>query len=149
ALAVGILAGRSVAEGDVRVQRLVLEARRRLDRRDDLAGDAELREAAKRRLLVGAKVPHRLVEADQAFLDQVVRLAAGEEVRARLQADEAVVAPEQGVHRAAVAVPRAQDELQILKLSLSLLGGLSCGCGPGGHPVVSLVCWSSATPRLH
>ena len=49
------------------------------------------------------------------------RVAAGEEVRARLQADEAGVAPDQGVHRRAVAVARLDDELQILELALSLL----------------------------
>ena len=55
AVAVGILARRCVAERDVRVQRRVLEAGRRLDRGDDLARHAELGEAAERRLLVGRK----------------------------------------------------------------------------------------------
>jgi hypothetical protein len=114
ALAVAVLAGGCVAERDVRVQRRVLEAGRRLDRGDDLAGDAELREAAERRLLVGAEVAHRLVEADQALLQQIVGVAAGEEVRARLEADEAGVAANERVHGDAVAVPRLEHELQIL-----------------------------------
>ena len=61
-------------------------------------------------------------KADQALLDEVVRVAAGEEVRARLQADEAGVAAHQTVERLPVAVARLQHELQILKLSLSFLG---------------------------
>src|SRR5439155_16671790 len=56
ALAVRLLARRGVAEGDVGVQGGVLEAGGGLDGRDDLAGDAQLREAAERRLLVGTEV---------------------------------------------------------------------------------------------
>src|SRR3990172_11571887 len=84
-----LLTGGRLRERDVRVQRRMLEARRRLDRRDDLSRDAELGEAPEGGLLVRAEVAHRLVEADQALLDEVVRLAAGDEVRARLQPDEA------------------------------------------------------------
>ena len=115
------LAGRRVAEGDVGVQRLMLEARRCLDRRDDLPGDAQLREAAKRGLLVGAEVANRLVKPDQAFLDEVFPVAAGQEVRARLQPNEAGVPADEVVHRAVVAVPCPDDELQILELALRLL----------------------------
>src|ERR671935_336869 len=89
---VRVLPRRRVRERDVRVQRGVLEACRRLDRRDDLAGDAELGEAPERRLLVVTEVADGLVEADQPFLDQILRVAARQEVRARLQADEAGVA---------------------------------------------------------
>ena len=78
---VALLAGRGVAERHVLVQRRVLEARRRLDRRDDLPRHAQLGERTERRLLVGPEVAHRLVEADEALLDQVLRVAAGEEVR--------------------------------------------------------------------
>src|SRR5579872_1137771 len=121
-----------MAERDVGVERRVLEAGGGLDRRDDLAGDAELREAPERRLLVGAKVPDGLVEADEALLDQVLRVAAGEEVRAGLQADEARVAAHQLVHRDAVTVPALHDVLEILKLSLSLLRRIR-RCGASGH----------------
>ena len=115
-----LLARRRVAERDVRVQRRVLEARRRLDRGDDLPRHAELGEAAERRLLVGAEVADRLVEADQPLLDQVLGVAAGEEVRARLEPDEARVAADQLVEgRRRRCAP--DDELQILELSLSLL----------------------------
>ena len=138
ALAVRVLAGRGMAERDVLVQRRVLEARRGLDRRDDLARDAELREAAERRLLVGAEIAHGLVEADQALLDQVLGVAAGEEVRARLQADEAGVAADQLRPSRAVAVAGLEDELEILKLSLSLLRRI-CACGPS---------WTQASPRF-
>src|SRR3989442_9727546 len=109
----------------------MLEARRRLDRRDDLPGYAQLREAAEGRLLVGPEVAHRLVEADQALLDEILGVASGQEVRARLQPDEAGVAPDQDVERTAVAVPGTQDKLQILELPLGLLRS---GCGPCGHP---------------
>src|ERR671930_1167288 len=56
ALAVRVLAGRRVAERDVRVEGRVLEPGRGLDRGDDLPGDAELREAPERGLLVGPEV---------------------------------------------------------------------------------------------
>ena len=69
----------------------MLEARRRLDRGDDLPRHAQLGEAAERGLLVGPEVPHRLAQADQALLDEVLAVAAGKEVRARLHADEAGV----------------------------------------------------------
>ena len=110
-----------MAERHVRVQRGVLEPGRGLDRRDDLPRHAELREGPERGLLVGAKIAHCLVEADEALLDQVLRVAAGKEIGARLQAHERGVAAHQLVHRDARAVARLQDKLQILKLSLSLL----------------------------
>ena len=65
-------AGRRGRERHVVVERRVLVARRGLDRGDDLARDAQLREVAERRLAVGAVVADRLVEADEALLDQVV-----------------------------------------------------------------------------
>src|SRR5439155_8209853 len=102
--AVRPLSGRGVAAGDVRVEGGVLEAGRRLDRRDDLAGHAELGEASERGLLVGAEIPNRLVEPDQALLNEVLGIASGQEVGARLQPDEARVAPDQDVERSAVAV---------------------------------------------
>ena len=105
----------------------MLEARRRLDGRDDLTRHAELGEASKRRLLVVAKVADRFVEADEPLLDQVVGIAPSEEVRARLEADEAGVAPDQRVERALVAVPRPDDELEIRKLPLLSLGGIRWG----------------------
>src|SRR5205085_5271577 len=110
-VALAVVAGRSVAERDVRVERRVLEACRALDRGDVLPGDAKLREGAKRRLLVGPEVPHRLVEADQPLLDQVVAVAADEEVRARLEPDERRVAPNQRVESGLIAVSGLEDEL--------------------------------------
>ena len=121
ALAVGFLAGRGVAEGDVGIQGRVLEPGRRLDRRDDLARDAELREAPEGGLLVCPEVANRLVEPDQALLDEVLRVAAGKEVRAGLEPDEARVAADQDVEGAAVAVAGAEDELEVFELSLGLL----------------------------
>jgi hypothetical protein len=113
----------------------VLEARRRLDGGDDLARDAELREAAERRLLVRAEVADRLVEADHALLDEVVAVAASEKVRARLEAHESGVLPHQRVEGLAAAVPGTQHELEILKLSLNFLSGLRCDCGSDGHRI--------------
>src|SRR5262249_60190117 len=94
---------------------------------------AEAGECAKRGPLVGPEVPHRLVEADQPLLDQVVAVAADEEVRARLQPDEGGVAPDQRLERGLVAVARLDGELQILKLSLSLLRTLGGSCVTDGH----------------
>src|SRR5205823_8457138 len=124
---IGVLAGRRVRERDVRVQWRVLEASRGLDRRDDLPGHAELGEAAERGLLVMPEVPHGFVEADQAFLDQVLRIAAGEELRAGGEADEAGVAANQSVERSLVAVPGADDELEIRELALLSLSRVRWG----------------------
>src|SRR6185503_1653457 len=105
-----VLAGGSLAEGDVRVERGVLVTRRGLDGRDDLPRDAELGEASKRRVLVGPEVPNRLVKADETFLDQILGLAARDEIRARLEPDEARVTADERIERAVVAVARAQDK---------------------------------------
>src|SRR4051812_45314085 len=138
ALAVGLLTGWRVAERDVRVERRMLEAGGGLDRGDDLARHAQLGEAPKRRLLVRAEVPHRFVEADQAFLDQVFALAAREEIGAGLQPDEAGVAADQRVEGPVVSVPGAENELQVLQLTL---GPLRCGCRACCH-VVSPLFWA-------
>src|SRR5262245_8953639 len=115
----------------------MLEARRRLDRRDDLPGHAQLREAPERRLLVRSEVADGLVEADEPLLDEVLGVAAGEEVRARLQSDEARIAADESVERGPIAVPRLEHELQILKLSLSFLGRIGiCGACSHGSPGV-------------
>src|SRR5204863_4193746 len=99
----------------------VLEASRSLDRRDDLPCDAELGEASERGLLVGAEITDGLVEPDQALLDQVLRVAAGEEVRARLQPDEPGVAAHERVKRPLVSVPCAHHELEVFELTPELL----------------------------
>src|SRR5438105_4359103 len=118
-----------MAERHVVVQRVVLEARGRLDRGDDLPRHAELRKAAERRLLVGTEVANRLAKADQALLHEILAVAAGQEVRARLHANEARVPPDQRIARKLIAVARLEDKLQILKLSLSLkCCFLHCGC---------------------
>ena len=122
-----------MAERHVLVQRRMLEARRRLDRRDDLARDAQFGERAERRLLVGTEVAHCLVEADEALLDQVFRVTAGEEIRARLEANEGRVPAHQLVHRLGRAVAGFQDELQILKFALNLLRRLRSVCGADGQ----------------
>ena len=122
-----------MAERDVRVQRRVLEARRRLDRGDDLPCHAELGEAPERGLLVGAEVAHGLVETDQPLLDQILCVAAGEEVRARLQPDKPGVAAHERVERLPVAVAGAHHQLQVRKLSLELLRRVECLSSSSGH----------------
>src|SRR5207253_7918250 len=111
----------------------MLEAGGGLDRRDDLARHAELGERAERRLLVRAEVAHRLVEPDQALLDQVVAIAAGEEVRARLEPDEGRIAADQCIQRDAVAVAGLEHELKSLKSSLRLLRRRGWGRSPSRH----------------
>jgi hypothetical protein len=107
-----------LAERDVLVQRRVLVAGRGLHRGDDLAGDAELGEVAKARLTVGPVVADRLVEAEQALLDQVVRLAPEEEVRRGLQADETAIPLDDRVVGVGPAVLGEGDKVVIVKLSL-------------------------------
>jgi hypothetical protein len=87
-----------------------------------------------------AKVPHRLIEADQPFLDEVFAVAACEEVRARLQPDEAGVAADEVIHRRVVAVPRLDDELEILELALRLRLAAGCWGWTGGGHVPGRVC---------
>src|SRR3954447_18375767 len=126
ALALAVLSWPGGAGRDGRVERRVLEPSSRLDRGDDLARDAELGEAAERGLLVGAEVANRLVEADQPLLEKVVVVAAGQEVRARLETHEARVAADERVDRDSVAVAGLDDELQILELSLDFLRRACC-----------------------
>jgi hypothetical protein len=79
------------------------------------------------------EVARGLEQPDHPFLDEIVRIAAGEEVRARLEADEAVVAAHELVLRSLAAVPHLEHELEILELPLELLRALRCcGC-PGSH----------------
>jgi hypothetical protein len=98
----------------------VLVACGSLDRGDDLARDAELREVAKRRLAVGAVVADRLVEPHESFLDQVVGVAPDEEVRGRLQAHERVVAPHQPLVRVGTALLRQGKQISVVYLNLRL-----------------------------
>src|SRR4030095_9054939 len=66
----------------------------------------------------------RLVEADEALLDQVVAVAAGEEVRRRLEAHEAVVAAHQAVGGRRIPLLGKGDQVTILDLNLRLrIGG--------------------------
>src|SRR5829696_3590960 len=114
-------------ERDVLVQRRVLVARRGLHRRDDLAGDAELGEVAEARLPVRPVVPDRLVQADEALLDEVVGVPAREEVRRGLQPHEAVVAADEPVVGRRIASLGEGDEVAVVDLKLCLrLTGESC-----------------------
>ena len=98
----------------------MLVACRGLDRRDDLARDAELGEVAEARLTVGAIVADRLVETDEALLDEIVRVAAGEEVGRGLEAHEAVVPADEPVIGVGVPGFGEGDEVAILNLKLTL-----------------------------
>ena len=88
----------------------MLVARGGLDGGDDLASDAELGEVAEARLAVGAEVADRLVEADEALLDEVVGVPSGEEVGGGLQAHETVVSPDEPVICVAVALLGEGDQ---------------------------------------
>src|SRR5207248_634677 len=90
-----------------------------LHRGDDLAGDAELGEVAEARLAVRAKVADRLVEAEEPLLDQVVGVAAEQEVRRRLQSHEAAVAPDDAIVRVGAPALGERDEIRVLKLRWS------------------------------
>ena len=116
--------GRRLAERHVGVQRRVLVARGRLDGRDDLARDAQLREVAEARLALGAVVPDRLVEAHQPLLDQVVRVASDQEVRRGLQPHEPVVAAHQAVLRLGRALLGQRHQVLVV--------GAVRGLGPAG-----------------
>ena len=88
---------RRLRERDVLVERRVLVATRGLDRRDDLAGDVQLREVAEARLAVGPVVANSLVEPDGTLLNQVVGIASEEEVRRRLEPHESPITADQPV----------------------------------------------------
>jgi hypothetical protein len=98
----------------------VLVAGRRLHRRDDLARDAQLGEVAERRLAVGPIVADGLVEADEPFLDQVVRVAPDEEVRRGLQPDERVIAADQLLVGVWTALLGQCEEVSVINLNLRL-----------------------------
>ncbi len=87
----------------------------------------QLREVAEARLAIGAVVANRLVEADEALLDQIVAVAAGEEVRRRLETHEAVVTADETVVRVRVSLLCKGDEESVidLKLRLRVLGDSS------------------------
>src|SRR5207247_303040 len=91
---------------------------------DDLPRYAELGEVAKARLAIGAVVPDRLVEADQAFLDQVVRVAADQKIRRRLQPHETVIAAHHSIERAGRTLLGKRDQVLVLGLAVSGLARL-------------------------
>ena len=129
-------AGR-VAERDVGVERRVLEAGRGLDRGDDLPRHAELGEAAERRLLVGAEVAHRLVEADQPLLDQVLASRRRRGSTSSPSGGRSRVAPHQRVERLASplrARGRAADPQALVELSA---GGAALAVRRSSAPPVS------------
>jgi len=98
----------------------VLVARRRLDRGDDLARDAELGEVAEARLAVRAVVADRLVEADEPLLDQVIAVTAGDEVRRGLQPDEPLVAADEPVVGGVIALLGKRDQESVVDLKPTL-----------------------------
>src|SRR3954452_18779654 len=107
-------------ERHVLVERRVLVAGRRLHRSDDLPRDAQLREVAEARLAVGAVVANRLVEPDESLLDEVVGVAADEEVRRGLQANEAVVAADDPIVGIVPPGLGERHEVVIIYLNLRL-----------------------------
>jgi len=98
----------------------VLVARCRLDGGDDLTRDAQFREVTEAGFPIGAVVTHRLVQANETFLDQVVRIAAGQEVRRGLEPDEPVIAADDSIVRIRVSLLCESDQEPILNLRLRL-----------------------------
>src|SRR3954451_13377343 len=120
-------------ERHVLVQRRVLVAGRRRHRRDDLPRDAQLREVAEARLAVGAVVANRLVEPDEPLLDEVVGVAADQEVRRGLEPHEAVVAADDPVVRVGPPGLGEGDEIVIINLDLRLSYPYVAQRGGSGH----------------
>ncbi len=82
-----------------------------------MQSSAKLRKLDSRSVAV---VADRLVEADEPLLDEIVAVAAGQEVRRRLQAHEAVVAPDETVVRGRIALLGKRDQVPIINLNLRL-----------------------------
>jgi hypothetical protein len=122
----------------------VLVARGGLHGGDDLPRDAQLGEVAEARLAVRSEVADRLVEAHEPLLDQVFRVAAGEEIRGGLQAHESVVAPDKTVVGVAIALLCESDQEDILDLRFSVrVVGDSCH-----EQILSLETTSLAAPNV-
>ena len=79
--------------------------------------------------------------SDQPLLDEVFSVTAGEEVGARLQANETCVATDQRIHRLVVSIPRPHDQLKIRELPLGPLGRIRSRGWSGGH-----VGWGRSDP---
>src|SRR5204862_8089560 len=101
-------------DGVVLVGRGVVVAARGLYRGGELARDAGLGEVAEARFAIGAGVADRLVEAEEPLLDQILGLAAEQEVRRRLQADEAAIALDDALIRVGAARLRERDQVGVL-----------------------------------
>src|SRR5204863_3373040 len=108
--------------------------------------DAQLGEVAKARLAVAAEVADGLVEADERLLDEVVGVAAGEEVGGRLQAHEAVVAAHEPVVGVAIAELGERDQVAVINLYFRVrVVGDSCheqilsGLFPRARPGLNLL----------
>ncbi len=82
----------------------------------------------KRGLTVRAEVADRLVETDEPFLDQILGVAADQEVRGRLQPHEGRITPDEPVVGIRAALTGESEEIGVIKvnLSLRLCGSNSC-----------------------
>jgi hypothetical protein len=90
----------------------VLFTRGGLDGGDDLPRDAKIGKAAKRRLPVKLIVYNRFVQADHALLNDILAIRTDEKIRARLAADDLLVARIERLFGARVA--RTMEAKQIL-----------------------------------
>src|SRR5262249_34782642 len=118
-------------ERDVLIERGVLVAGRGLYCGDDLAGDAELREAAEARFALGSIVANRLEQPKHPFLHQIVGIASQQEVRRGLDADEPAVAPPQRVVGIGPSVLGQRDEELVVRPRARMAGAV--GNGPALH----------------
>ena len=100
----------------------------RADKETSFRSFAEL--CVTRQIITAIKTATRFKHAPLNTYVSFSHTPAGQEVGARLEADEARVAPHQCIERGLTPVPGLDDQLQILKLSLSLLCRADCGGAP-------------------
>ena len=77
---VALLVIQRLVEGDVAVQGNMLLTGRCLDGRDDLARNAQLRKCTEGGQLVRAEITDGFVQADHAFLNDILMIRANEEI---------------------------------------------------------------------
>ena len=97
-------------DADAGVERLVLLPAGGPHRRQNLAGDAQVRESDEGDVLLQREAPHRLQQADHTLLKNVLPLTAAEEIGARLGVDKAGVLGHQQILCPAVAAGGGQSQ---------------------------------------
>ena len=88
----------------------MLGGQRRTHRRNEGARDTDPRKLMKRHAARGVEFPHRFQQAEHPFLNQIVRIGAGEEIRPGTAFDQTEIAPDQKVARFPPACARCQKQ---------------------------------------